>query len=176
MPKRSVPALGKPSDGVADMLGLLVDAVEGGGLAGRCPVTLQIGNGFVSGNLTTAAAYFEGTGLGGLFSVLERAGPAAGGRGKAKGRAEGDGPSPGATAARHVHLRNVEVFGDGAAAVPVGSGRFWRCRLQDVSGVILGRLKLEVEMTTVNFRLGQEAQPPAEPRRTGMTWPLGVRS
>lgn len=132
----------QPASDPADwFLQSLVDMANRSGL--EVGITLQVSGLLVSGMLVSGKQYFEGfaSEFSSAFSDQEAA------RGvresfsrhgeKYKLEAEGDPHRP---APVYIHLKQARFFSTSGEPIPRNRGVFWRGRLSEVSGFILGTL------------------------------------
>ena len=106
-------------------------------------VTLQVSGLLVSGYLVSGKAYFEAVGgqiIGGLaqdaglveqmrkmFTTFESAYPSVPG--------SGERPVP-----QFIHLQNARFYGTDGTPVPSNEGMWWRGRISEISGIVIGIL------------------------------------
>ena len=109
-------------------------------------VTLQVSGLLVSGYLVSGKAYFEATGqqiIGGLaknpdladqmrkmFATFESAYP--------NDPAQTDRPVP-----QFVHLQNARFYSTDGSPVPSNGGVWWRGRISEISGIVVGILGVQ---------------------------------
>jgi hypothetical protein len=109
-------------------------------------VTLQVSGLLVSGYLVSGKAYFEATGqqiVGGLadnpnladqmrkmFATFESAYP--------NDPAQTDRPVP-----QFVHLQNARFYSTNGTPVPSNEGVWWRGRISEISGIVVGILGVQ---------------------------------
>lgn len=107
-------------------------------------ITLQVSGFLVSGTLVGGRKYFEGFADEFAGAIADEADAQAAREGFARFGSvydveEGDNPSD-KPPPSFIHLRGARFFHPGGTAVPTNNGVWWRGRLSDVAGFVLGSL------------------------------------
>jgi hypothetical protein len=94
-------------------------------------VTLQVSGLLVSGYLVSGKAYFEATGqMRKMFATFESAYP--------NDPSQTDRPVP-----QFVHLQNARFYSTNGTPVPSNAGVWWRGRISEISGIVVGILGVQ---------------------------------
>ncbi|HVY32582.1 MAG TPA: gas vesicle accessory protein GvpU [Polyangiaceae bacterium] len=112
----------------------IMNSLRGAGLG----ITLQVGGLLVTGQLASGADYLEETGEG-LDAALT------GGKRDSIAKAMGELAeklySNEKQAPGYIHIRNARFFKPGANGIPQESKKWWRGRLSEVDGFIIGAMQ-----------------------------------
>jgi hypothetical protein len=137
----------RPDPGQADwLLQMLVDMVNNNADM-ELPITLHVEGLLVSGNLVGGVKYFEGfaTDFAESFATnpeiskgIRESVSKFGEIYKATGKEDADGPLP-----TYIHLKQARFFNTSGMPIPANKGVWWRGRLSEVSGFILGSLSAD---------------------------------
>ena len=122
----------------------LVDMVNQGGFS--FGITLNVGGFLISGELIGGKAYFEGFGseLAGVFKDAEAAKRVKEGYAKAgediySEKTEDKKDMP----VMFIHMKNTKFYNTSGKPIPDNRGVWWRGRISEVSGFVIGKLAAE---------------------------------
>ena len=135
-----------PDEGKDWFLQLLVDAVNG--TTSEVGLTIQVSGLLVSGTLVSGEKYFEGfaealaAAQADDKESAEKHRAAFAKYGEQYKRSEGNGSEEKKALPLYIHLKDARFYTPGTKPIPGNKGVWWRGRISEVSGFILGVLDI----------------------------------